>query len=548
MDKAHELNISYDLRKFYARFSLIRLAILVFLLLLGMSEVLGLTDRGMRFEPFHDLQYILFFVVGFSFSIAFLAMSSRYFASLAFYRVQLAIDLALASWWVLLTGVTFSGFVFLYVLSLFFYGRIVGFKTIMVGSGCSLLTVFLMSCIQYYYPQFWNSVHVRGSDIAYNFSLLVCAVALVGILVKVSRNEEGRLVRQVRDQASALRQAESLRFKVFDWLDAGLLIVDQDGRITSINEKASEWLHNIDRNLIYGHYLELYFPEFMPFWRERENLSLGRNMVVSSERNRVFGFKMTVLPENQGWMILFSDITDVHRMETEMKEMEKLATVGELAAGLAHEMKNPLAGIKASLQLLGDGDMNEHLARRLSQVIVRDIDRLDLLLKDFLVFARPKASELERLSLREQIEEILMPLRLQYPEVTIQIDVLDEPYYFDRIQLHQILLNLLVNALQALEETEKPEIRITDVCNDGRRIVTISDNGRGPDPTMEGRYFDPFVTSKAKGSGLGLAIARRLAAQNYTFIDLVAGPTGGASAVLVQETSLFSASNQQEST
>lgn len=234
-------------------------------------------------------------------------------------------------------------------------------------------------------------------------------------------------------------------------------------------------------------------------------------------------------------MILFSDITEVQRLEQQIKEMEKLASVGELAAGLAHEMKNPLAGIKTSLQLLLSDDLEPEFFDRLSKIIVRDIDRLDFLLKDFLVFARPQAPNVVALSLGNEFAHVLTPLLLQFPGVRVVVEVGEEPYYFDRNQLHQILINLLVNAFQALEGTVDPEIRIREEHEQGLRILVISDNGPGLAANMVGKCFDPFVTSKPVGSGLGLAIARRLAAQNGTFIDLRSRPSGGTSAVLVQD-------------
>ena len=119
------------------------------------------------------------------------------------------------------------------------------------------------------------------------------------------------------------------------------------------------------------------------------------------------------------------------------------------------------------------------------------------------------------------------------------IDVREEPFYFDRNQLHQILINLVVNALQALENTKDPRVIITDSIEQNTRTLIIADNGPGLIPEMIDKCFDPFVTSKAVGSGLGLAIARRLAAQNGTFIDLSNNVAGGTRAVLVQDLSFF---------
>lgn len=539
MDNSPELTPSDEFKNFYIKFSVIRLGIMVFLLLLSLAEIINISDRGMRLEVNRDLQYILFFVSGFSLSIIYLLATKKIIASFLLFTFQLFADIFLTTWWVILTGGSFSAFVFLYILCLFFYGRIVGFKTILFSSLFVWILLFLISCIQFYYPNYWGQIHIRGSDLAYNYSLLTLVLILVSSLVKLSRTAENRLLYRIVEQEEALRKAEDIKYRVFDWIDAGLLVVTHDGKITTINQRALDWLPGHDRNEMIGTDFETYFPEFLPFWKERDLSCLRRSMVISTHRGLVFGFKMTELPDNQGWMILFSDITEVQRMEKQIKEMEKLASVGELAAGLAHEMKNPLAGIKTSLQLLLSDDLEREFSERLSRVILRDIDRLDFLLKDFLIFARPKAPEPEPLDLPKELEHVLMPLRLQYPEVTMRIDVGEEPFYFDRNQFHQILINLVVNALQALENTKDPNVLITDAIDRNTRTLIIADNGPGLVPEMIDKCFDPFVTSKAVGSGLGLAIARRLAAQNGTFIDLSNIPTGGTRAVMVQDLSFF---------
>ncbi|NLW80598.1 MAG: hypothetical protein GXY42_02845, partial [Desulfovibrionales bacterium] len=397
------------------------------------------------------------------------------------------------------------------------------------------ITIFLISCVQFYFPRYWGEIHVRGSDLAYNFSMLTVALVLINSLVKLSGAQERKLLNRVIEQESVLQRAKELQFRVFDWLDAGLMVVDQQGIITTINQTALVWTSESHRSKIIGRSFVHFFPEFSPFWEDRGQISLRRNTVTSQKRNVIFGFKITQLPAQQGWLILFSDITDVQRLENQVKEMEKLASVGELAAGLAHEMKNPLAGIKASLQLLLSGDMDQEVSDRLARVIVRDIDRLDFLLKDFLIFARPREARPEPLDLGQEIEHVLMSFRLQHPMVRVQVDVGPEPYLFDRDHLHQILINLLGNALQALQGREKPVISIADMRDSGQRKVVVDDNGPGLDPTVRGRCFDPFVTTKALGSGLGLAIARRLAVQNGAFLELLDGPDGGVRAVLTQE-------------
>lgn len=545
MDNNPELTPSAEFKSFFMKFSVIRLGIMVFLLVLVISEILNLSDRGMRLELARDIQYIFFFVFGFSLSVIYLLASRRFIGSMGLFRFQLSADIFLTTWWVVLTGGSFSAFVFLYLLSLFFYGRILGFRTVVVSSVIVWILLFLISCIQFYFPQYWGQVHVRGSDLAYNYSLLTLALILVSSLVRLSRTAENRLLRRLIEQEGALRRSEELKYRIFDWIDAGLLVVDDDRRITSINQRALNWIEGYDRGWVIGASFDSFYPEFLPFWKKRKGAT-GRNVVESRKRGLVFGFKITELPENQGWMILFSDITEIQKLERQVKEMEKLATVGELAAGLAHEMKNPLAGIKTSLQLLLSDDLERDYAERLSRVILRDIDRLDFLLKDFLVFARPKPPRPEPLDLAAEIDHVLMPLRLQHPDVRMRVEVGEEPWMFDKDQFHQVLINLVVNALQAMEGIEDSEIVISEFRQHGERFLSVSDNGPGLAGEVTGKCFDPFVTTKPVGSGLGLSIARRLAVRNGTFIDLQNNLSRGARAILVQDESFFRETADQE--
>ena len=524
VDSNPELAFSAVLRSHLAKSTMIRLGIMVFLLILAISEWLGLSDPELRFRPWRQLCYMLFFVSGFGLNLTYLLFQGRLLRSRFFSAFQLVMDGVLTTAWVFLTGGILSVFLFIYILGIFFYGKFLKF-TVMLGASCALCGVlFLVSCVQFYFPQLWGVEHIRGSDIAYNYSLFTLALILVTSLVLVGQTQEKRLLYTVFEQQSALRRAEELRFRIVDWMDSGLMALDHAGRITTINKRALEWISEHDRDKVLNTFFGRFFPEFLSCWNEQQRWCANRNTVHSPERGIVFGFRVTELPEAHGWLVLFSDITEVKKLEKRVQDMEKMATVGELAAGLAHEMKNPLAGIKASLQLLLSNDLEEDHARRLSAVIVRDIDRLDFLLKDFLVFARPLAASPEDVAVAEAVEDVLMPLRLRYPRVAVNVELGTARVVFDRNHLHQILLNLCVNAFQAVEGRDEARISIT--AHDGGRKLVIADNGPGMSPEIRARCFDPFVTTKAVGTGLGLSIAQRLAAQNGAFIDVDSDPAG----------------------
>jgi signal transduction histidine kinase len=169
---------------------------------------------------------------------------------------------------------------------------------------------------------------------------------------------------------------------------------------------------------------------------------------------------------------------------------------------------------------------------RLHNVIERDIERLDNLLRDFLVFARPKGSRKSMVELGDVVRQSLSILCGQYPRVKTVVDasIQGVRWEWDLDQLQQAVLNLLLNAAQAAMSTDYPEIRIKMVQADGRQSLLIQDNGPGLPREMQDRIYDPFFTTKPQGSGLGLSIAQRLAGQNNSRIVLESGESGGTKA------------------
>lgn len=532
MDANPSLTSSAVLRSFLVNSAMMRLGVLTFLLILAVSERLNLSDPNLRFVLCKEELYTTFFVLGFALNIGYLKFNKRFFSSLFFFRFQMLADMGLLTWWVFLTGGVFSGFLLIYILAIFFYGKFLGVKISAAVSVALCISLFLISCVQFYYPHLWGEAHIRGSDLAYNFSLFTLALALITSLVFLGNQEDKRLLYKVVEQEAALSRAETLKFRIFDWIDSGLMALDNAGHITTINTRALDWLPGLGREHVVNVDFSTLFPEFAASWEKRAAHASMRAIVSSPRTGLTFGLKLTALPDNQGWLMLFSDITQIHKLELQLKEMEKLATIGELAAGLAHEMKNPLAGIKTSIQLLLTDDLEPEYATRLSAVIMRDIERLDFLLKDFLVFARPQTATPESVPLRQVVDEVLTPLAMRYPAVHISQYINDECVVFDRHQLHQVVLNICLNAFQALEEQPDPQLTLHSRYSSSGHILCVEDNGPGFAPDLLTRCFTPFVTTKASGTGLGLSIAQRLAAQNNAYLEIGTTAQGGAKVML----------------
>ncbi|CAB5101372.1 hypothetical protein D3OALGA1CA_3236 [Olavius algarvensis associated proteobacterium Delta 3] len=222
-------------------------------------------------------------------------------------------------------------------------------------------------------------------------------------------------------------------------------------------------------------------------------------------------------------------------MENHVKRVEKMATVGEMAAGLAHEIKNPLAALKGSIQLLREEADYDPIRDRLMQIIVREADRLSSLVSSFLLFARPPMGRAEKIDLRQAMMEIVELFEKDsssWERVTVEKSVPSDLWIeMDPQHLRQVLWNLLVNAGEAIEGSGRIIVDVSHERN--RRIqIRITDNGCGMQPDEIKSIFDPFFTTKPTGTGLGLSIVHRILETYDSFLDVESRPGMGSTFTL----------------
>jgi two-component system sensor histidine kinase PilS (NtrC family) len=230
-----------------------------------------------------------------------------------------------------------------------------------------------------------------------------------------------------------------------------------------------------------------------------------------------------------GQVVIFQDVSDVVEMEKELKRSERLAAVGELSASIAHEIRNPLAAISGAIQVMAGGpEGNIDDAKKLTQIVEREVERLNLLITDFLQFARPGTARPEEVRVQGVVDEVLEMYEAMRPE-NIQIEEEIETgtdAYADPAQLRQILWNLLLNASQAMPEGGVLKIAAHSVSPASQGLdstgrletvekpiwteISVFDQGVGMPADIVDRAFDPFFTTKPGGSGLGLATVHRI--------------------------------------
>ncbi|MCK4911231.1 MAG: hypothetical protein KAR83_06300 [Thermodesulfovibrionales bacterium] len=215
-----------------------------------------------------------------------------------------------------------------------------------------------------------------------------------------------------------------------------------------------------------------------------------------------------------------------------MEKVEKMATIGELSAAIAHEIKNPLAGISGAIQVLAEGFPRDDQRREIMDEVLAEISRLDKTVRNLMAFARPPAPSLIRMPVSAIIERTVELIAGQAKKQHIDVNILSTDdlavVRADPDQMQQVLLNIIVNALHAMPQGGELKVATRVIKAEGVVEVAVSDNGRGIAEADVERIFEPFFTTKTSGTGLGLAICRNIVESHRGTVDVKSAPGQGA--------------------
>jgi signal transduction histidine kinase len=225
--------------------------------------------------------------------------------------------------------------------------------------------------------------------------------------------------------------------------------------------------------------------------------------------------------ETIGKIVIFRDLTKVYRIQEEILRMDRLVSLGKLASGIAHELRNPLAGVKTTAQALGEELSGDDSKREYLNRITKEIDRLNELLKTFFSFAKPQELSLVYCHIKDIINEIIPFLLKEIADKGIRFVETYHPHLpqlkVDKSQMHQAFLNLFLNAIQAMPNGGELRIEVNPLSskssngvNQNFVKIVISDTGKGIPPHFINKIFDPFFTTNPKGMGLGLSITYQI--------------------------------------
>ncbi len=376
------------------------------------------------------------------------------------------------------------------------------------------------------------SRHPDTSEVLWNVFINVVAFLAVAFLSSILTDQLRAASFELKEAQEDRDQIEALNDSVVRSISSGLITLDQEDRITSFNQAAAQ-ITGFLTDQVLGRDLDHVFPGLDPatmmaeadtahdnavpqtliFKMPHENLG-GQVLLLEVIISSLFDPLGRVI----GWLVIFSDITQLREMEGRLRQADRLAAVGQLAAGMAHEIRNPLAAISGSIQMLEQGLDLDADGARLIKIVHRETDRLDHLITEFLLFARPHPRCIEAIDVGALIQDMLSVFANK-PDVPDGIDIktelaLDLILESDPGLIKQVLWNLINNAVEAMSQGGQLRISTRTIMDadqvQGLLEVTIEDTGMGISNENLSRIFDPFFTTRERGTGLGLSTVYRV--------------------------------------
>ena len=447
-------------------------------------------------------------------------------------RIQFLLDVALITWLVWRTGDLTSPYISLYIIVIgvasFFMRPL---ATLMLAGLAALFTIGLAiltgtGAIDTYgtLPPFDKAIQI----VSFN----VVALLVVGILA-ARLSERHASGYKLEETVRSLESLRALHERIVESIRSGLVTTDLDGNIYTFNAAATE---------ITGYHLDQVQgrPLVEIFGDIQEQIDLSLEAAGEGEQLPRFesdlqtpdgfavriGFSVSLLMSDKneatGLIITFQDLTEIRSMEESIRRKDRLAAVGRVAAGLAHEIRNPLGAMRGAIQVLESSTPPGSTQASLMDIILKESDRLNSIITNFLSYARPQAGDFTDVDLTDAVKDTLTLLK-HSPDVREAhiFDAALEPARMvgDPTQIKQIFWNLARNALQAMPDGGLFRVELKPLPNKRVRIA-FEDTGRGMTQEQVEKLFEPFSSSTSGGTGLGLSIVYQIVKDHNGVINV----------------------------
>lgn len=417
-------------------------------------------------------------------------------------------SILLPRYWAYLTAAV-SFILFGAVLELSYFELVPSFQTSARGDSKSLLAVILINFFAY------------------------LAVAHLSSALAAKLRQAGR---ELQDKSGELLSLQALYENVVHSIRSGLITTDFEGRITLVNAPGQKLLERTASS-VYGRYVSELFLDRLPHLETSSAQGEVRGLTPAGTE-KTFGVTVTALTVpghgTVGYVYTFEDRTELRRLEREIRMRDRLAAVGRLAGGIAHEIRNPLASIAGSIRVLSEISPFNEEQRTLVDIITRESSRLNSIISDFLAYSREKSYKFSRIDLLPLLEDTLVLLSNRSPASELNIERnYAVPHAFatlDADRMKQVFWNLLENAVRAVGQKGTITVYVEPAGDHWR--IAIRDSGPGIPAAMMEKIFEPFQSSFEGGTGLGLAMVYQIVQAHGASIHVRSTAGSGAEFII----------------
>ena len=500
-----------------------RAAMVVLLLLVTVVWKRGTPGSGIV-SSFHSVVPIILTVAGLTLIYCALHLLWKNFLIQA--RIQFFGDVLLVTWLVWATGNVHSPYAALYIVVISVASLFIGPRGAMISSvgsaaafnACALLAINGIS------PFAAGATEESIANTIQSLGLSDVSFLVVGLLAAKLAERQSRSDVELAATTQTLASLRALHERIVESIRSGVITTDLQGNIYTFNAAAEEItgyraedVRGNDASIFFGDMTQRISDSMRAAASGRASPRYEADCLAPDGLVLRLGFSIFPLfaesGETSGMVITFQDLTDVRAMEETSRRQDRLAAVGRLAASIAHEIRNPLAAMRGSIQMLrGEMDGNSEQAQ-LMEIILRESDRLNNIVADYLNYARPRPAQLKDVDVCEMIRDAFALLR-NSPELgdshVLEGDLPEQALFAkgDPEQLKQVCWNIARNALQAMPTGGTFRVSVMRPEPDRLRISFV-DNGRGMTPEQVERLFEPF-SSTTGGTGLGLSIVYQI--------------------------------------
>ena len=363
-------------------------------------------------------------------------------------------------------------------------------------------------------------------------TFLVVAIVAGGLAERFRSTQE-----ELETNQADLRDLEAFTNLIFESVGTGLIALDREHRVTALN-RAAEQITGVAAAAVMGRPWSVLGSSVPLAVIESEIASSGRGsawreVMLRRGDGEDIPVRMTFSAlragdgRGIGLIAACEDLSAIRAMEARMRAADRLASLGRMAANIAHEIRNPLAALSGAVEVMAAGAADD-TRERLGQIVLKETGRLNAIIREFLEYARPAPLSLTTVNVAEAVDEVLLLLEHQAPAGTLKA-VREFPpaltWTVDHQQFRQAVWNLCLNAVQAMPEGG--ELRVTMTAG-GRLVLRVSDTGEGIEAADLGHIFEPFFSTKPDGSGIGLALVHRIVQDHGGEIDVYSRPRLGS--------------------